>query len=83
MEKKFYDHLDIMNMFGCGRDRAYAIIRTIKTVSDIANLSVKVTTSDFDKWFNMPRQDAIKKETVNTDAGTSDCLNDKHLTKNA
>lgn len=79
MEKKFYDHLDIMNMFGCGKDRAYAIIRSIKMVSDIAKLSGKVTTSDFDKWFNMPN--ATKKETVTTDAGTSDCLNDKHLTK--
>lgn len=85
MEKKFYDHLDIMNMFGCGKDRAYAIIRSIKTVSDIAKLAGKVTTSDFDKWFNMPREDATKKETVITDAGTStDCLcYSKHHTNNA
>ena len=83
MEKKFYDHLDIMNMFGCGKDRAYAIIRAIKTVSDIAKLAGKVTISDFDKWFNMPL-DANKKETATKDGTPNDCLNyNKHHTNNA
>mgnify|MGYP007002644732 CR=1 FL=1 len=76
MEKKlFYDYLDIMEMFEEGKDRAYAIIRSIKTCSDIMHISGKVTVSDFDKWFNMPRQgiQGIKKEPITADAAGTHC----------
>lgn len=73
MEKKlFYDSADIMNMFEVGKDRAYAIIRSIKTCSDIMHISGKVTVSDFDKWFNMPRQ-GIKKEPITANAAGTHC----------
>ncbi len=62
-EKLFYDYIDIINMFQASRDKAYSIIRSIKTCSDIMHISGKVTVSDFDKWYNMPRQ-AIKKEPI-------------------
>lgn len=68
-EKLFYDYIDIMNMFQVSRDKAYAIIRSIKTCSDIMHISGKVTVSDFDKWYNMPRQE-IKKESIPVAAGT-------------
>lgn len=73
MEKMFYDYVDIMNMFGCGRDRAYAIIRAIKSVSDIAKLAGKVTITDFEKWFNSPIQ-TTKKETITELTSPVDCL---------
>lgn len=53
-EKQYYDCIDIMNKFGCGKDRAYAIIRAIKSVSDTLQIPGKVTTVDFDLWFNLP-----------------------------
>ena len=58
MEKLFYDKYDIMNMFKCGVDKAMAIIRAIKSVSDIAGIKGKVTITDYSAWYNRP----IKKD---------------------
>lgn len=68
-EKLFYDYIDIMNMFGVGATRAYGILRSIKLVSDSLRIKGKVTVADFDKWYNMPRQE-IKKESIPVAAGT-------------
>ena len=54
MEKAYLDHIDIMNLFGCGKDRAYAIIRSIKSYSDILGLAGKVTKTDYEAWYNRP-----------------------------
>ncbi len=66
MNKFYIDHIDIMNCFNCGRDKARGIIRAIKQTSDIAGISGKVTTTDFEKWFNAP----IKKDSVDSRPGT-------------
>ena len=58
MDKLYYDKYDIMNMFHCGVDKAMAIIRAIKSVSDIAGLKGKVTKTDYEAWFTRP----IKKD---------------------
>lgn len=57
-DKLYYDYLDIMKMFNCGRDRAYAIIRSIKSVSDSLNIKGRVTRNDYLAWYNRP----IKKD---------------------
>ena len=49
------DYLDVMKIFKCGRDKALSIIRSIKSFSDIAGVSGKVTTSDYQAWFNQRR----------------------------
>lgn len=54
MEKTYLDYLDIMNLFGCGKDRARAIIRSIKAKSDTLKLKGKVTRVDFEVWYNEP-----------------------------
>ncbi len=55
MEGKLYlDHIDIMDMFDCGKDRALAIIRSVKSVSDTCKLKGKITRPDFDVWYNRP-----------------------------
>lgn len=46
MDKLYYDKYDIMNMFHCGVDKAMAIIRSIKSVSDSLKIKGKVTTPD-------------------------------------
>lgn len=58
MNKLYYDKYDIMNMFNCGADKAMAIIRSIKSVSDSLKIKGKVTTTDYEAWFNRP----IKKD---------------------
>lgn len=62
MEKFYLDHIDIMQKFGCGKDRAYAIIRSIKSVSDTLNLAGKVTIADFEAWYNKP----LKKDNMSS-----------------
>lgn len=61
MDKLYYDKYDIMNMFHCGVDKAMAIIRSIKSVSDSLKIKGKVTTTDYEAWFNRP----IKKDSMN------------------
>lgn len=43
---------DIMKIFDCGRGKAQSIIRSIKSVSDIARCKGKVTVTDYEKWFS-------------------------------
>ena len=54
MEKAYLDKYDIMNIFDCCADRALAIIRSIKSVSDNLKIKGKVTKADYDAWFNRP-----------------------------
>ena len=49
---QFLDKYDIMNIFKCGSDRAMAIIRGIKSVSDTLKLKGKVTLADYYAWYN-------------------------------
>ena len=55
-ERQFLNVADIMKVFDCGRDKAYSIIRGIKSVSDIARIKGKVTITDYEKWFNGKEQ---------------------------
>lgn len=48
---QFLDKYDIMNIFKCGSDRAMAIIRGIKSVSDTLKLKGKVTLVDYEIWY--------------------------------
>lgn len=60
MEKAYLDKYDIMNIFDCCADRAMAIIRSIKSVSDSLKIKGKVTKADYEAWFNRP----IKKDSA-------------------
>lgn len=51
-EKLYLDNNDIRNMFGCGKNKAYEIIRSVKIVSDTLNLSGKITRKDLDNWLD-------------------------------
>ena len=51
-KRQFLNAQDIRNLFGVGRDKAYEIIKAIKSVSDIARISGRVTVSDYVKWYN-------------------------------
>lgn len=70
MDKLFYDKYDIMKMFECGADKAMAIIRAIKNVSNIANLKGKVTVTDYQAWLNGPIA-SIKKDNVDRTESTA------------
>ena len=61
MDKLYYDKYDIMNMFHCGVDKAMAILRAIKSVSNIADMKGKVTVTDYQAWLNKPIE-TIKKD---------------------
>lgn len=52
--QQYLDYKDIMILFKprCGRDKALSIIRSIKSVRDIANIKGVVTVSDYEFWFN-------------------------------
>lgn len=43
---------DIMKLFGVGATKASSIIRSIKSVSDVAGISGRVTVSDYIAWYN-------------------------------
>ncbi len=66
-DKQFYDYIDIMRIFQCGRDRAFSIIRSVKSVSDIAGLSGKVTKTDYIAWYNAPLENYHHKTLVTND----------------
>jgi hypothetical protein len=51
MEKQYYDKHDIMNIFGCGKDKALQIIRCIKDFTgDRLKIQGKVLVSEFNEW---------------------------------
>ena len=53
MAKEFYDKYDIMNIFDCGVDRAFAIIRSIKAFTgDMLHLKGKVLVTEYEAWKN-------------------------------
>ncbi len=57
MAKDYYDKYDIMNIFGCGKDRAMAILRSIKDYTgDVLGLKGKVLITEYEAWKNRPLQ---------------------------
>lgn len=64
-EKYFMNCKDIMELFRCGKNKAYGIINSIKMVSDTCGISGKITRPDFEKWYNLP----LKKD-------NADCTNE-------
>lgn len=49
---QYLDVYDIMKMYDCGKNQAYAKIREIKAVSDIFKVRGKVTVTDYERWYN-------------------------------
>ena len=50
-EKQFYDAYDIMNLYGCGLDKARSIIRSIKhCTGDKLGIAGKVLVTEHDAW---------------------------------
>ena len=49
-KKPFLDVTDIMILFECGENKAYSIIRAIKSVSSTIPIRGKVAKVDYDKW---------------------------------
>lgn len=45
---------DLEKIFDCSRGTAERIMRQIKAYSDIAQIKGKVTTTDYEAWFNRP-----------------------------
>lgn len=45
---------DIAQIFACSNGTAQRIMRQIKACSDIAKIKGKVTTTDYEAWFNRP-----------------------------
>ncbi len=50
MEQTVYKHSDIMQMFRCGVNKAYALMREIKSVSDITHNNRTVHRIDVELW---------------------------------
>lgn len=49
---------DLEKIFDCSRGTAERVMRQIKAYSDIAMIKGKVTTTDYEAWFNRPIQSA-------------------------
>jgi len=49
---------DIAKIFNCSNGTAQRIMRQIKAHSDIAKIKGKVTTTDYEAWFNRPLANA-------------------------
>ncbi len=62
MDKLWLDYKDLMDKFHCGRDKARGYIRAIKLVSDTLGMAGRVSTADFELWFNQPLNKLNKKE---------------------
>ena len=45
---------DLAKIFDCSHGTAERIMRQIKSYSDIAKIKGKVTTTDYEAWFNRP-----------------------------
>jgi len=57
-EKPFLNYADIMKIFRCGENKARAIIRAIKSVSDTIPIQGKVAQVDYEKWLKGGERDA-------------------------
>lgn len=57
-KKLYFDKDDIMRMFNCSESKAYAIIRSIKSVSDSLKIRGRVTLADFERWYALPTAQA-------------------------
>ena len=51
-ERQFLTVADLQKAFDCGYCKATSIMRSIKAVSDIAGIKGKITTTDYEIWFN-------------------------------
>lgn len=51
-EKVFLSNEDIRKIFACGKSKAAAIIRAIKSISDRLPFSGRVTVADFYFWLD-------------------------------
>lgn len=47
---------DLEQIFDCSRGSAQRIMRQIKAYSDSLRIKGKVTTTDYEAWFNRPMQ---------------------------
>lgn len=54
MEKEIFGVEDIKIIFQCGKSTAYKIIRQIKSVSDIINISGRIHKKDYLNYINRP-----------------------------
>ncbi len=59
--KLYADAEDFAREFSCSKGVGYKLIRSVKAVSDISNLSGKVTKADVLAWLFSPFKN-IKKE---------------------
>lgn len=51
-QKFYFNAQDIAKIFECGIDKAYGIIRSIKSFSDTLRLAGKITVPEFEVWYN-------------------------------
>ena len=49
-EKLYLDYRDIQCLFGCGKNKAYEIIQSVKVVSNTLKIKGKITRKDLDVW---------------------------------
>ena len=61
-KKMYLDKYDMMQRFNCCESKAMMIIRCIKSVSDTLKLKGKVTTTDFDCWYNKRNRTANEEQ---------------------
>lgn len=52
--RQFLAVKDIATIFDCSPGTAQRVMREIKAYSDIAKIKGKVTTTDYEAWFNRP-----------------------------
>ncbi len=59
-KRQYLRAADIEKLFDVGRTKASEIIQAIKSVSDIAHISGRVTVSDYVAWYNqyLPKEAA-------------------------
>lgn len=49
-EKQYLSTADIMQIFDCGKNTAYRIIREVKAVSKILPIAGKISVADYELW---------------------------------
>lgn len=60
-EKLYYTIADLQDMFGCGLHKAESIMRSIKAYSDSMQMRGRVLVTDFEAWYNRPREKNIEE----------------------
>lgn len=56
--KMYLDHNDIQRLFGCGKNKAYEIIQSVKVVSNTLKIRGKITRKDLETWIERCGQPA-------------------------